>query len=868
MLNRFFILFILVVILAPFKHSFGQAQKTSDSLVIKPNTEIISTDTNKKVKQKKSKLETKIDYKAQDSIRFKIGDKKVYLYGNAVVNYGEINLKAAYIIIDFDKNIVNATYVLDSNKKEIGVPEFTEGSETFKAKELAYNFDTKKGFIKKIFTQEGDGFMHGNLVKKEPDNTVLVKNGAYTTCNLEHPHFAIKFDKAKVIPNDKIVTGPAYLSVEDVPTPLMIPFGFFPNVKGQKNGILIPSYGNSANRGYFLEKGGYYIGLGDKMDLQLKGTIYSRGSFGLNGISTYNKKYKYNGNLSVNYSYNRLGEKGASDYSVSKDFLINWQHSQDPKARPRSQFSANVNAGTSKYNKFNSYNVSNFMQNEMQSSISYRTSFGKVFNFSANFRHSQNNATKLINITLPDVVLSSNRIYPFKRQVAVGSKKWYENIGLNYTLNTKNEVTTNVDSLFMMYYTKNRMKNGVRHSIPISTNFKLGKYATLTPSMNLNERWYFDYITKNCVISKDASGHSTAKIVSDTMRGFKTAHDIDFNLNLTSKLYGLVQFKKGKINAIRHVITPNVGFQYRPDWFVNDFNFRSVQADTAGKVFQEYSIFQNGIFGQPYLKKSGAINASISNNLEMKVRTKKDTVTGFKKIMLIDDLTIATSYDFARDSLNLSPIRLSGRTKLFKNLDVTYNGYFDPYILDSTGLRNINKLEKDVNNRLVRLTGEDWNFNFIWNISSQKFSKKPLPAKPTIANTPENQQELENIKNNPDNYVDYTIPWNINVSYSMGRSKRYNLLTGNKKTITQSLAFSGDISLTKKWKIGYSTSFDLSTKTFVYPSIDIYRDLHCWEMTFHWIPTGFNKQFLFTIKVKSSVLQDLKLTKKNEPAWK
>ena len=795
--------------------------------------------------KKKSDLESKIVYKANDSIRFEVKDHKVYLYGNAEVTYNDINLKAAFIELDFTKDLVHATYLLDSTNKEIGVPIFTQGAETFKAKDLIYNFQTKRGLIKKIYSKEGDGFIQGNTVKKEVDNVIMIKNGAYTTCNLEHPHFELKFGKAKVIPNDKIITGPAYLTVEDLPTPLAVPFGFFPNVKGQKDGILIPSYGNTQTRGYFLTNGGYYWGFNDKADLQLRSDIYSRGSWGLKALTSYIERYKYSGKLELDFSNNISGEKGTPDYLVSKDFKIRWSHTQDPKSNPNSQFSASINAGTGSYNKYNSYNPNDYLSNQMQSSVSYRTSFLEIFNLQLNANHSQNTATKSVNIT-PSFLLNANKSFKI-----LPNKTNSPRLTISYASEGRAVLDT-YDSLFFRPQTINSLQKGIRHTVNANTNLKLS-FITITPAVSLKELWYFDHFEESYI---------NKKLTKDTIVGFMAGHDINASVTASTKIYGMVTFKKSRIKAIRHIITPTIRWSANPNQLGN---YRRMYIDTTGGP-RYYSTFDGAMFGYPSLSKSNAVTFAIANNLEMKVRSKKDTINGFKKINLIDNFTVDYTYDFSKTTFKSSTINTSLNTKLFKNTSVVFRSTWDPYIsnkYDITGASDFNRYEYNVDGKLLRLKSTNWNFSLTWNMNSKKIHKSPI----NINNVKGPEGEIKEIKNNPNSYVDFNIPWNLNLSLTLMRDDYYNMYYPNTNQLTETINTNGDINLTKKWKIGFNTGYDFIHKGFSYTSIDIFRDLHCWEMKFNWIPFGFRKSYLLTIRVKSSVLQDLKLQKKPKNDW-
>ncbi len=836
----------------------------TDSLLFPPDSIPSDTHTSDSLipEKKKSAIDHIVEYESQDSITFHMKDKIVNLYGNygqAKIDYNKISLTSAHAEINFNNNVLRATSWVDSTGKEIGKPEFTENGESFTSREMLYNFETRKGLIRKVITQEGEGYLHGDTIKKMNDDIVYIRHGSYTTCDHEHPHFELRFSKAKVIPEDKIVTGPAVLYVLDIPTPLFVPFGLFPNKKGRTSGIVIPSYGESANRGFYLENGGYYFGGSDYIDLELKGDIYSRGSWAIKTLSNYNIRYRFNGSISANYAINILGDKGTTDYSKSNDFSLRWQHNQSSKARPHSRFSANVNLLSSQYNKFNPTTSNQYLSNTFSSSVSYSTTIADKYHLSLSLLHTQNTIEKTVNLTLPEVTFSVNRFYPFRNKEKTGKFKWYENISMDYKMNTKNRIST-YDSLLFQADVWERFQNGMSHNIPVSSSIKILKYFNLTNTFNYNEKWYLSHIEKHWNYDTLISGEDTTYgyLDIDTINGFKAARDFSFSSRLNTKLYGMLNFKKGPLRAVRHVVTPSIGFSYRPD-FSNDYwGYYRTYTDTAGNVNQ-YSIFEGSLYGSPPGGKSGTIDFSISNNLEMKVRSRKDTVTGMKKIVLIENFSLSSRYNMAADSMNWSKLTMSGRTRLLKNIDLTYNSSWDPYARDSAGNR-YNEFEWTKNKRLFRLENTSWNLSFNWRLSSEK--SQGNDEKTSEKGT---EEELNMINQNPDDYVDFNIPWSLNIRYNFRYSKNYNSSEQERiEDIVQTLSFNGDINLTPKWKIGLSSGYDFENEKLSYTSVNIYRDLHCWEMSFNWIPIGFRKSWNFTIKAKSSLLQDLKLQKKKD----
>jgi len=577
-------------------------------------------------------FEAEIQKDAQDSIKLDIINQKAYLYGSAKIKYQQTTITAAYIEIDWIKNTIFATTTRDSLGSKIGYPVFTEGNESFKAHEITYNFKSKKCRVKQISTKEGEGYVLGKVVKKMEDDIFYLRKGDYTTCDAEKPHFSIRANKIKLIPGEKTITGPAYLTFFNVPTPLIFPFGYFPNNNKKSSGIIIPSYGESANLGFFLKNGGYYLTLG-KMDLSLNSDIYTKGSWSLRSQLRYKNRYRYNGNLKLSYGNMLNSEKGFPDYSSKKDFFIRWRHQQDPKANPSLQFSTNVNAGSSTFHKNNSYDADDYLTNTFTSSVSLTKRWeGTPLNLTSNLNHSQNTRTNMVNLTIPNITFNMSRIFLFKKLGKQGKKHWYDRIGISYTMNTKNDITI-ADSLLFTKTSFNNFRNGMKHSIPVSTSMKVLKYFTLTPRLNLTERWYLSQIKKEW----NANSNS---IITDTLHSFTRGNDYSFSTGLNTKIYGIVQFQKSKIAAIRHVITPNISFNYKPDFSDEKYGYyKTVQSDTLGNT-QQYSIMNNGIFGSPSKGRSGNISFGVSNILEMKTRSKKDTAQDFKKIKLLDNLSI------------------------------------------------------------------------------------------------------------------------------------------------------------------------------------------------------------------------------------
>ncbi|MGZ4035390.1 MAG: putative LPS assembly protein LptD [Bacteroidia bacterium] len=804
-----------------------------------------ANDTIKKAAETSSFLKEKVIYSATDSMLIDKVNQKAYLYNNAAVLYDGLNLKAGYIEIDFARDMVYATTIKDSAGKDSQKPVFEQGEDKFTADTIKYNFKTKKGKITDVITKQGEGYIHGEHIKKDTNNVYYVSHGGYTTCDLEHPHFEIRAKKIKVIPNSKIITGPAELWIADIPTPLAVPFGYFPNKKGRTSGILMPSYGESAASGFFLKDGGFYFGNNEFVDLALRGDVYSNGGYGAHVQSNYKKRYRYSGGINVSYSQFVTGDRALPNSTSRDDFFVRWSHTQDPKSNPNSRFSANVNAGTSSYNKYNGNVTGDYLSNTFQSNISYSKTFsGTPFNFSANARHSQNTLTKKVDISLPELALNMNRIYPFKSSKSVGNK-WYDKIGVSASANARNDISSGDSTLFTKK-TLTQMKNGMHVAVPVSTSFNVLKYFTVTPSINAESNIYYQTIHKRY-------DPNVNTVFVDTVTGVKMANDYSASTGISTRLYGDYFFKGKHLKQIRHVATPTISASYRPDFSEDKYGYyKKIENDTSGKM-AKYSIFENGIYGTPGAGKSGVIGFNLNNSLEAKIRHETDSGKVDKKVPLLQSLNIGTSYNLAVKEFNWSTINIGGQTKLFGVLDVHATTVIDPYQVDTAGNR-INKFEWDKNTgKIGRLT----NANLSLSTSLRSKQGKASASKPKTS-TAGTQDELDYINSHRDTYVDFNIPWNVNVYYNLNYAR-----PGVKKaTTTQSVTFNGDLSLTTKWKISLSSGYDFTNKKVTITSVNVYRDLHCWEMRFHWVPFGFRQSFTIDINVKSSILKDLKLTRR------
>ena len=809
----------------------------------------------------KSAIEAQIDRTCNDSTIQDFKHNKIFYYGGAVIKYDDIEIQADYVEFDFENHTVYAKGMPDSTGKISGKPVFTQAGQKYLSDEMSFNFDTKKGVITKVFTEDNQNYLHGDRIKKMDDGKINIQSGSFTTCsNREHPHFEFHFNKAIVIPDDKIVAKTLYFKLEETPIPVAIPFALIPNSKGQRSGIIIPSFGESANRGFYFENGGYYWAINDYMDFQILGDIYTRGSWALKPTFRYVKRYKFRGSFDASYAINKVGVEGSADYTESTDFKIRWTHKQDPKARPRSSFSADVYIVSNNYNKYNAISTTEYLSNTFQSSIAYQTNFANKFFLTVNGSHSQNTLTHNMTITLPEITLTMNRIYPLKNIGKSGKKHWYSELNLSYSTSAKNYISM-ADSLFFKDGWLDNMQNGMQHRVPINLPIKLFKYFTWTTSVNLTDRMYLQYYEKDWAIDTAGTGY----VKTDTINQFSNVFSYDMSSNITTKLYGMLRFKRGPVRAIRHVFTPTVGFSYNPDYSESFWNYYGTYIDGNG-VEQKYAYNQGSIYGTAPGQRSGRITFNLSNNLEMKVPSRKDTIEGLKKIVLIENLSLSGNYDVAKDSLNWSYLSVSGRTTLFKNFTIQYASMWDPYVLDSTGTKQLNKYEWDVNKRLFRKKSVAWNFSASYSINNQTFKKdKKKETKKTTDLASE--QELEDINNNPDDYVDWSTSWSLSLSYNLRLTNNptyINYVTNDYRTTVQTLGLTGSINLSPKWKLSAQTGWDFESKRISYTSLTVYRDLHCWEMRFNVIPYGTYKSWNFQINVKASALQDLKLTKKKD----
>lgn len=846
--------------------------KIEQAFVDTNSTDSLATDsvrTGKKIS--KNSLEHTVTYDAKDSIHFSIKNKVAYLFNEAYVTYEDMSLYAYYIEIDFANNELYASGSMDENGHVIGSPVIKQGNDIFRAQEIKYNFESKKGKIINVITEEGEGFIHGEQIKKLGDNTTYIKKGKYTTCELDHPHFEISFSKAKVLPNDKIIMGPAYVSFVDVPTPLAIPFGYFPLEKGRHSGFVMPTFGETQSLGFYLQNIGYYIGINDNFDLLLAGDIYTRGSWAVKAESNYVFRYKCTGKFRAEYGQKYIGEKLIdSTYYHTNDFKIYWDHKQDIKSHPYTRFNAHVDIVSSGYNKHTLSSINDYLSNQYSSSINFSTSAKGIFYLDAAISYSQNTSTKMIDIKLPTLNMSVIQFYPFRKKNKVGTLKWYDNISMKWSSEICSQINT-TDSLFFKPETWQNMGVGMRHSIPISIPIKIAKLVNWNTTINFNEKWYLQRFEKT--FATDTVNYSVRGSTTDVFkRGFYALHDLSVSTELTTKIYFMYQFKKGGLKAIRHIMTPNLSVTYSPN--INK-NINGEYFNTITGEYVTYSYYNNSIYGGASGQTRALTQFTLNNNLEIKVRSKKDTITGTKKIAIFDNLSFSMGYDFAADSMRWQPLRIAGRSTIWKQLNITFSLSFDPYIINKRGVR-VNQTEWKVNKRLLRFSNANINVGLNLVINRDLFKGKQKKDKNETEQTKNNESIMDqNLLGMPNTRPDFNNPWSLTINYTFAytTNDNYGFYIEDYRKIPEkpythkfvrTLNVVGEFNITKKWKVGFTTGYDFVQKEMSYTSIDVYRDLHCWEMRFNWIPFGYRKGWSFTLNIKASVLQDVKIPLKKD----
>ena len=832
-------------------------------------------------------IETIIKYSARDSIQFEVEREVVHLYGDAKINYGDVSLEAAYIEINYETNLVTATTLPDSTGKEVGVPVFKDAGQTYAAKNIAYNYKTRRGRISEVVTQQGEGYIHAEVVKRNENNEFFGLHSRYTTCNLAHPHFYIGSEKFKVIPNSKVMSGPFNLVIGDIPTPLGFIFGLFPTPKNQKrsSGIQVPSFGENT-RGFYLQDAGYYFAWNDYIGTLVQGDIYSLGGYNVDTRTDYVNRYNYRGSIGITYDYfkndeadvERARSTSENIYDAlpesQRTFWIRWSHT--PVQKPgRGRFSASVNAGSQLHQRLNYTSAANYLSPSFNSQVSYQKTIpNSPFSYTVSARQSQNTTTGAMDFVLPDLSLSMTTVSLYELfSNAPATGKWYENFTIGYNLRARNEVNNriaprrlsgvnsiigeterdttlalNTDNLSEIW------KNGKQqadHNLSIGLgNYKIFRFFNFSPSVSYSETWLDEKYTYS--FNPDSQ-----KVQIDTTN-FGRVYQYAAGASLSTTIYGTAYIKGKRVEAIRHLIRPSISYSYRPDFSDAKFGFyqdvlTGVNPATNETRVQTLSRYRTGAPGSSL---SSSLGFSIDNNIEMKVRSKSDsTENEFEKVSLIDNLRLSSGYDFAADSFQLAPIRLTMNTRLFKFLDVTFSSSFDPYKLKFDSLGNGRKVDEYYFDpkqlRLARLTNANLNLRANLNPNARKTEE----TGPT--NLPVLQEDMDPLL--PE-YIDFKIPWTLALDFTLYYSP--NMSATAPARVDRTIGINGTLGLTEKWQVSYNGTYDFTSQNISYATVNIHRDLHCWDMSISWIPFGLQRGYNLTINARSALLQDLKLTKR------
>ena len=835
-------------------------------------------------------IDAPVKYSAEDSLVYDAESGTAYLYGNSKVDYENMKLTSDKVHMNLDKSTVRATGTIDSTAEGgiKGKPVFTMGKDEYKSDTMAFNFKSKKGLIKGVYTEQQDGFLSGEVGKRDSTGSIYLQHGRYTTCDKPHPDFYIALSRAKVRPGKDVVFGPAYLVVADVPLPLAIPYGFFPFSKKYSSGFIMPSYGDESDRGFYLRDGGYYFAISDKWDLKLLGEIYTKGSWGVSAASNYRKRYRYSGSFLFSYQDSKTGDKGLPDFAEQESFKIQWNHRQDPKANPYSSLAASVNFATSSYerNNLNSmYNPQTLTQSTRTSSVSWSTGFSSIgLSLSATTNLAQNMRDSSIQITLPDLNISLSRFYPFKRKHLVGKERWYEKISMSYTGQLANSISTKEDKLLHSNLIKD-WKNAFQHTIPVQANFTLFNYINVTPSFNFTDRMYSKKVTRGW------DNTLQKEVVRDTTYGFHNVYNWSMSVGASTKLYGFwVPNRKlfgDKIQAIRHVITPQVSFSYAPNFGARRYGYYdSYQyTDASGNVkLIEYSPYQDELYSVPGKYKTEMISWDVSNNIEMKVKSDKDT-TGYKKISIIDELGASMSYNAAADYHRWSDLSMRLRLKWWKNYTFSLNAQFATYAyeLDANGKPYVGNHTEWGYGRLPRFQGMSQNFSFTLNPEKLKkwFGRKDDKDDDKVSvdsdgpdtNIESNMDDdLEKGKyaakkkrgniaeTDDDGYMSFNMPWSLTIGYGItmreNTAGRFNTKTMRYPyKFTQTLNFSGNIRISDGWNINFSSGYDFENHAMSMTTASLSRDLHCFNMSASIVLAPYTS-YNFTFRCNAATLTD------------
>ena len=847
-------------------------------------------------RRKKNGIDAPVHYVANDSLIYEGGSGMAYLYGDANVKYEDMDLKSQEIYMCLDSSLVYARGGKDSTGVEFGTPVFVMGKDTYETDSMAFNFKTKKGLISNVYTEQEDGFLTSELSKRNNQGEIFLQHGRYTTCDDPHPDFYIAMSRAKVTPGKKVVFGPAYLVVADVPLPFALPYGFFPFTKSYSSGLIMPTYGDETERGFYLRDGGYYFAISDKMDLKVLGEIYTKGSWGLSAASNYKKRYKYSGSFFASYQNTINGEKNMPDYSKQTSFKIQWSHRQDAKANPYRTLSASVNFATSSYERNNltsMYNPQSYSQTTRTSSVSMTNTFSSIgLTLSTTMNLSQNMRDSSISMTLPDLNISISRFYPFKRKKMAGKERWYEKISMSYTGQLSNSINTKEDKLLHSSLTRD-WRNGMQHNIPISGNFTLFNYLNINPSLNFTDRMYTNKINRSW-------DEVNQKEVTDTIDGFYNIYNWNFSVSASTKLYVFyTPWKKlfgDKIKTIRHVFTPQVSFNYAPDFSSRSYGYYETyqKTDANGNVsLVEYSPYSNGLYGVPGKGKTGSISVDISNNIEMKIKSDADS-TGEKKISLIDELGASMSYNFATDIRPLSDLSTRLRLKLTKSYTLNLNAVFASYAyeLDENGrpvLSNTKTLWGM--GKFGRFQGMSQNISYTLDNNKVSNFFKWLRGEKVDKKNDKNNRDYDNeddedefnretneddtmqkgqrgarkenagkAETDDDGYMKFSIPWSLSFGYGItmrentGGQFNYDKMRYPYK-FTQTLNCSGNIRISDGWNISFSSGYDFENKKISMTTASLGRDLHCFNMSCQLVLAPYTS-YNFSFRCNAATLTD------------
>lgn len=865
----------------------------ADSLSVAKDSLANDTAAADTVKKSKSALDLPVTYSASDSITFEQGNSRANLFGNGVVKYQNLELQAELITMSLDSSLVHAMGRTDSTGAVKGQPLFKQGSDEYEPEKISYNFKTQKAFINNVYTKQGDGFLISEESKRDHEGVMYVRHGKYTTCDATHPHFYLALTRAKVRPGKDVVFGPAYLVVEDVPLPLAIPYGFFPFNKKYSSGFIMPTFGDELKRGFYLRDGGYYFAINDMIDLQLLGEIYTKGSWGLSAQSNYNKRYRFAGNFYLSYQNTVEGEKNMPDYQRSTSFKVQWTHRQDAKANPSQSFSASVNFATQNYERNNlssMYNPESYTQSTRTSSVSYSKTFSRIgLTLSGNFNLSQNMSDSSVSVTLPSLNISLARFNPFKRKKKVGQERWYEKIALSYTGELSNSINTKEDKLFKSNLIKD-WRNGMSHKVPISANFTLAKYINITPQFSFTDRMYTNRVMRKW-------DPEAREEVTDTVWGFYNVYDYNMSISANTKLYGFWTpspkiFGK-KIQTIRHVFTPSVSLSYRPDFGASRFGYWDsyVKTDDKGNVTTvTYSPYANALYGVPTRGKNGSVNMSISNNIEMKLRTDKDS-TGYKKISLIDELGASLSYNMAAKTRPWSDLNMNIRIRTPWKYTFSMNAVFATYAyeFDENGKVRVGDRTEWSHGRFGRFQGMSQNFSYTF--SNETFRKWFGKEKKEDEDSEETEEDVRSLRENndtnldpdirasrrstqrsaeseidEDGYLAFKLPWSFTVSYGVSMRENTSAQIRRKRMrypykLTHTMNFSGNLQISDGWNISFSSGYDFNYHRLSMTTASLTRDLHCFSMSASVVLSPY-RSYNFTFSANAGVLADVLKWKK------